>query len=234
MRSGALRTVDTLDNLMSKNEDVMNSMQDINAQIRLTNDSVQDIAEASNIITSIAKQTNLLSLNATIEAARAGEYGKGFTVVASEIGVLAAQSKDSAETIKKIVDRLVKESQKSVETIEQLGESMKEQNSQLTSTKDDMDAVVLNVNSVDNSTKTIADKIKLLNKLKVDFADIISELSAISQQNAASTQETNASMEELNATFALISNAANELRDMAETLNDKMSFFTFEETDEEA
>ncbi|MCR5254840.1 MAG: methyl-accepting chemotaxis protein [Acetatifactor sp.] len=233
MRSGAQRTVDTLNNLMEKNEDVMNSMQDINAQIRLTNDSVQDIAEASNIITSIAKQTNLLSLNATIEAARAGEYGKGFTVVASEIGALATQSKDSAETIKKIVDRLVKESKKSVDTIEQLGESMKEQNNQLTSTKGDMDAVVLNVNSVDNSTKTIADKIKLLNNLKVDFSDIISELSAISQQNAASTQETNASMEELNATFALISNAANELRDMAENLNEKMSFFTFEVANEE-
>ncbi len=228
MLTGANRTVDTLESLMAKNENVMSSMQDINEQIRQTNNSVKDIAEASNIITAIAEQTHLLSLNATIEAARAGEYGKGFTVVASEIGQLSAQSKQAAVSIKKIVETLVNESQKSVDTIEELSESMKEQNSQLTSTKDDMDSVVVNVNNVDSSTKMIAEKIHLLNELKTGFSDIISELSAISQQNAASTQETNASMEELNATFSLISEAANDLRSMAETLNEKMSFFTME------
>ena len=228
MLTGANRTVETLESLMAKNENVMTSMQDINDQINLTNNSVKDIAEASNMITAIAEQTHLLSLNASIEAARAGEYGKGFSVVASEIGTLSAQSKEAAESIKKIVETLVGESKKSVETIEQLGVDMKAQNDQLTETKSDMDAVVVNVNNVDNSTKLIADKIRLLNDLKTSFADIITELSAISQQNAASTQETNASMEELNATFALISDAANDLRAMAEELNDKMSYFTIE------
>lgn len=228
MLTGANRTVDTLVALMNKNENVMTSMQDINAQIRLTNDSVKDIAEASNAITAIAEQTHLLSLNASIEAARAGDYGKGFSVVAQEIGILSAQSKEAAVSIKKIVETLVGESAKSVETIEQLGEDMKEQNSQLTSTKEEMNQVVENVNNVDNSTKLIAEKVHLLNQLKNSFSDIISELSAISQQNAASTQETNASMEELNATFALISDAANDLRDMAETLNEKMEFFSLE------
>ena len=228
MLTGANRTVDTLNNLMTKNQNVMTSMEDIDAQIRMTNNSVMDIAEASNVITSIAEQTHLLSLNATIEAARAGEYGKGFTVVASEIGTLSNQSKEAAVSIKKIVEALVAESQKNVEVIEELKKSMQEQNSQLTSTKDDMDVVVDNVNNVDNSTKMISEKIHLLNNLKTSFADIISELSAISQQNAASTQETNASMEELNATFSLISNAANDLREMAETLNEKMEFFTIE------
>ncbi len=228
MLTGANRTVDTLTGLMDKNEHVMISMQNINEQIRLTNNSVRDIAEASNVITAIAEQTHLLSLNASIEAARAGEYGKGFSVVASEIGTLSAQSKNAAVSINKIVEALVSESQKSVDTIELLSADMKEQNKQLTTTKDDMDSVVVNVNNVDSSTKMIAEKIHLLNQLKNSFSDIISELSAISQQNAASTQETNASMEELNATFALISNAASELRSMAETLNDKMEFFTVE------
>lgn len=92
-----------------------------------------------------------------------------------------------------------------------------------------MDQVVVNVNNVDNSTKMIADKVHTLNQLKNKFSDIISELSAISQQNAASTEETNASMEELNATFALISDAAADLRNMAETLSEKMEFFSLEE-----
>lgn len=229
MMSGAQRTVNTLHDLMGKNKDVMTSMKDIHTQIRTTNDSVKSIAEASNMITAIAEQTHLLSLNASIEAARAGEYGKGFSVVATEIGNLSKQSKDAAVSIKEIVENLVAESQKNVEIIEELGKSMQEQNTQLNTTKDDMDAVVENVNNVDNSTKVISKKIHLLNELKAGFSDIITELSAISQQNAASTQETNASMEELNATFSLISGAANDLRDMAETLNEKMAFFTLGE-----
>ena len=228
MLTGADKTVDTLTSLLNKNEEVMDSMQNINDQIRQTNDSVKEIAEASNIITSISEQTNLLSLNASIEAARAGEYGRGFAVVASEIGALAEQSKQAAVSINQIVNNLVGESEKSVETIEQLNADMNEQNNQLTSTKTDMDAVIDNVNNVESSTKVISDKIHLLNNLKRNFGEIIEELSAISQQNAASSQETNASMEELNSTFAVISEAAVDLRDMAETLNEKMGYFTLE------
>ncbi|MCR4999811.1 MAG: methyl-accepting chemotaxis protein [Lachnospiraceae bacterium] len=229
MMSGANRTVDALTDLMSKNQEVMASMQDINDQIRLTNDSVKNIADASSIITSISEQTNLLSLNASIEAARAGEYGRGFAVVAAEIGSLAEQSKKAAVSISQIVETLVAESEKSVETIDQLSGDMVAQNEQLNSTKSDMDVVVTNVNNVEHSTKVIADKIHLLNGLKNSFGEIIEELSAISQQNAASTQETNASMEELSATFALISEAAADLRVMAETLNEKMGYFTIGE-----
>ena len=234
MMTGANRTVDTLNTLMNKNEQVMDSMQSIDAQIRLTNDSVKSISEATGLIKAIADQTHLLSLNASIEAARAGDTGRGFSVVATEIGKLSAQSKEATDTITAIVEALVKESQKSVDTIEELNNNIKEQNNDLTSTKDDMDVVVENVNNVEVSTKMIAEKIYMLSELKTNFTEIISEMSAISQQNAASTEETNASMEELNATFALISDAAADLRSMAETLNDKMAFFSMKSSKEAA
>ena len=55
--------------------------------------------------------------------------------------------------------------------------------------------------------------------------DIISNLSAISEENAASTQQTTASMQELNATIALLAESAKSLKGLAEGMNEACEFF---------
>lgn len=68
---------------------------------------VEQIKVLTASIMSITSQTNLLALNASIEAARAGETGKGFSVVANEIGKLAEQSKIAVLEIQDVTDRVV-------------------------------------------------------------------------------------------------------------------------------
>lgn len=65
--------------------------------------AVDKINILTNVIKNIADQTSLLALNASIEAARAGDAGRGFSVVASEIGSLAEQSAKTVSNINDIV-----------------------------------------------------------------------------------------------------------------------------------
>ena len=65
--------------------------------------AVEKINELTRTIMAISSRTGLLALNASIEAARAGEAGRGFSVVASEIGNLADQSSTAVKDISAIV-----------------------------------------------------------------------------------------------------------------------------------
>ncbi len=79
--------------------DAVSETQETNTQIASLAQAVQKIGDVVKLIGDIAGQTNLLALNATIEAARAGEAGRGFSVVASEVKSLAAQTAKATESV---------------------------------------------------------------------------------------------------------------------------------------
>ncbi len=86
------------------------------ALIGSLDDGMKEVSGFTNTIAGIASQTNLLALNASIEAARAGEMGRGFSVVAEEVGVLASDSKRASDAITEIIHKifgLLQEVQKS-------------------------------------------------------------------------------------------------------------------------
>jgi ligand-binding sensor protein len=75
---------------------IENMEQDISQAVSL----VSEINNKSSALDKIENKQRILSLNASIEAARAGEYGKGFNVVASEVGKLASNSEEINKSIK--------------------------------------------------------------------------------------------------------------------------------------
>ena len=85
--------------------------------VHQTVSAMRTIAEKTSIIEEIATQTRLLSLNATIEASRAEEHGKGFSVVAAEVRLLAERSKEATEEIKDLAAS-------SLSTAERAGEKL--------------------------------------------------------------------------------------------------------------
>jgi methyl-accepting chemotaxis protein len=79
-------------------------------------DAVGEVGNLLETIKALAEQSNLLAVNASIEAAKAGDYGRGFTVVASEMRRLARQSKEVAADIQASISR-TEEGRRAIDTI---------------------------------------------------------------------------------------------------------------------
>ena len=201
------------------------AVDNITKQISSTNDAVQKIKEAVDMITSIASQTNLLALNASIEAARAGEAGRGFAVVASEIGNLSDQSSRSADEIRNIVGEIVKNSEASVELsgnvatlIRQEQEYIKETQSKFEVLNSEIAESLSHINQVSKDTEE-------LEKIQSIITDAVQSLSAISEENAASNEEVSASITGIAASIDEIAENAEGTKGNADHLVDVVSFF---------
>ena len=225
MKANCNGTKQVLETLILQAKKVVDSVDLISRTIEQTDRGAKEISAFTDEINSIASKTNLLSLNAAIEAARAGESGKGFAVVASEISDLAAQSKQSADKINEITSGLMKDVAESVQVVHQLTEDIGEQGRQLDATKEAMDRMELGIGNVAKSASEIRGQVDELGNTRETLNYVISDLSAVSEENAASTQETNASMEALKDTFAMISESAEGLRILAGKLTETISYF---------
>ena len=100
-----------------ENEELLNSLHAVNAEVSETmqattdiagklSDAVKEIGVTLKLISDISSSTNLLALNASIEAARAGEAGRGFAVVANEVGSLAESTQNTLKEVEKVIARV--------------------------------------------------------------------------------------------------------------------------------
>jgi len=80
------------------------AVEEVATTMQAIQDSARRIGEITEVIDSIAFQTNILALNAAVEAARAGEQGRGFAVVAGEVRMLAQRSATAAREIRQLIE----------------------------------------------------------------------------------------------------------------------------------
>ena len=214
-----------MDTVLKASEQSTTSVNDITDVIYETNESVNKIDEAITLIMDIAGQTNLLSLNASIEAARAGEAGRGFAVVAIEIQKLAEQSATSAEQIRAIASEITTKSADSVRHVEGIKNIIHDQQGFITDTQKKFDVLTEEIDKSLESITEISSKVDDLANVKNIINTNVSDLSAISEESAASSQETSASVTTISAAINDISENSEELKSLAEGLVEQISFF---------
>ncbi len=225
MRQAGDRAVDTLDKLDKINRRASSAIDLIYDQTNTTNESVARIQEATALITDIAEETNLLSLNASIEAARAGEQGRGFAVVANQIQKLAEQSNESASRIASIITELLADSENSVKTMDEVRQIMEEQSEDVRKTQEAFEDVRSGIDQTTSGMGDISAKTTSLDEARVSVVDVVQNLTAIAEENAASTQQTSASANEFAALVGNIKDETVTLKQIAEVIDKSVGQF---------
>ena len=147
------------------NQDILDSMQDINVNVERYNRMTQDVE-------SIAGKINLLSLNAAIEAARAGDAGRGFSVVATNIRDLSENSKESVGSARENDEGIHK-------AIDNISVIIQNFNEQIKGLVHSVDAAVENTNQSSNNSTEIQNSMLEVSQIADKVREVIDKTNAI-------------------------------------------------------
>lgn len=188
-----------------------------------------EIGKISGLISSIAKQTNMLSLNAAIEAARSGEHGKGFSVVADEVRKLSGQAADAANQIDKLVADIQSHTALVVNSMEEGRIAVKEGIDLAHNAESTFEDIVNTVNQVSLQTREVNDSVQEVNAGTTQMAAFMEQITTAAEQAAVNSQNVAAAVEEQTASMEHISGSCKSLSQMAEQLRRSVDQFKLQQ-----
>lgn len=157
------------------------------SQMELLVKQSQEIRHILSTIASISQKTGILALNANIESARAGEHGRGFSVVANEVGKLANQTSVAVEQTRNILSSIQSGIHSTMRMVEV-------ENEQIENGSSEMNRVL---------------------SLMVGFKERLHDMTALAHESAQSVEGQTASVQEISALLAYISAMASENKNYA-------------------
>lgn len=216
-------------------QNVSNAMKDINESVLRLQEAISKVGHASeeitnitNVIGDIADETNLLSLNASIEAARAGEAGRGFSVVATQIGQLAQTSAESVHNIETLISEINALVKDTISQADESVESIHNSSTLVNNALHTFDEIFDNIDAVSELVHQMTEQVE-----QVD--GVASNVAAISQEQAASSEEILASSDtmveqarNITGNSESVANGAKELTSSAEELSHQIEIFKIE------
>lgn len=186
---------------------------------------LQAINDITNLIYSIAEETNLLSLNASIEAARAGEHGRGFAVVAHEVKKLAEQSSQSVEKIADLISGIQNDSSKALMNIDHGRKSAFEGACMAEETEKSFNNIIHFIDHLANDIDEIAVASEMLSTSSQSISSSVESVVAISEQTSAGIQEVTSTNEEQTRAVQQVYMITRNLRELSVELRQSIDHF---------
>ena len=143
-----------------------------------------EITKINKFLEDISFQTNILALNASVEAARAGESGRGFAIVAEEVGNLAAQSAESSKRTSGMIDSSLKAVKRGTEYANKVAESFH-----------DIGEIADQISKI---TEQLAENVTVQKHSLGNMTGQISQIRDVAQQNLNASYESTTASEKLN------------------------------------
>lgn len=222
LTKNALSTMKELDEKAGQTNQIICEVRDDINELSKQSSKISSIIK---VITRVADQTRLLSLNASIEAARAGEAGRGFAVVAEEVKLLADQTAASALDIAALVQEIQSHIETTVNKADSTGVIINEQNKAL-------DKAIGSFNKISSSMDLLMEKVQAIksstndmDQHKNQMLNSILNISAVSQETAATTQELSASSDQQLAELKSFQEKARILEAEAKQLKEAIKVF---------
>jgi len=190
---------------------VIGAAEQINAKLATLNEKAGNITQVVTTIVKVADQTNLLSLNAAIEAEKAGEYGRGFSVVASEVRRLADQTAVATYDIEQMVREIQSAVSAGVMGMDKFSEEVRRGMAEVQQVGEQLTQII-------QQTQALAPRLSMVNEGMQAQSSGAEQINQALQQLAETTGQT---VESLRQT----SNAIDELSQVASGLRSGVSRF---------
>lgn len=210
------------DQVMDKASSAMQMIHDQTANSKekiyalgVKSNEIKEIVEA---ISGIASQTNLLALNASIEAARAGEEGRGFSVVASEVGKLADHSQKLAQHIGEIIEEVVSQTGEAITLMDQNAVAVETGITVISEAKSFISHTQEVSEEMDRITQNLA---KAISDMAHESEHVLHMAIQMGQINAKNKEETDSITEKVDRQFYLaedINDSVKKIKEMADEM----------------
>jgi methyl-accepting chemotaxis protein WspA len=177
---------------------VMEAAGSINAKLVVLSEKAGNINQVVVTITKVADQTNLLSLNAAIEAEKAGEYGRGFSVVATEIRRLADQTAVATFDIELMVKEIESAVSAGVMGMDKFSEEVRRGIQEVQQVGGQLSQIIQQVQALVPRFESVNEGMQAQSTSAEQISQALLQLSEAAQQTVESLRQSNLAIGELN------------------------------------
>ncbi len=201
--------------------------------------SSETMAEMAAVINDVVSQINILAMNAAIEAAHAGDFGRGFSIVATEVRGLAektgASSKEISKSIKNIIERINTSSSSTMETsrsfneiiggITSLSQSMNEMQSGLQELSIGSNQITEALTNLVSITQNVSESSSTMFKGTGEIQESIKSIASMADENKNGMIEINSGITNIIKSIASLSELSTSNKQSIKALETEISKF---------